>query len=590
MMMKNKWFTYVQYGIYILFLAGLIILNTGLLTDISGNNIIRNCFILGCTIVFTLVIILAAFFVKMIAGKIGKTGCKIAYIIILSIVAAASLGIRAYYLLNYTSLFNNNMYPVYIDVICCVLAVARLVLIYFVGYVSAGKQAGLAALFFEGFYYGEVINEFVLDYRNIAAIVILLIVLLYCCYYKICQQENNRCVARIILTSAILVIILSFVFLSIYYEYSLMLPLIISLCVIISMLFISWKNALILIIGIPVLCMYAYCCVAVSGYGNQRQLNAEIEHRVDGIEQYISGSENITSYITDKINDNTDYKESTSFVINEPVHLVLSVNYMQINNMMFIYMSLISVIYMLFKKKNAMAMYMLYSAGAYLWDSNIIICSIFTISIFYQQLYERRKCMTTDNCEISDEDINEDIDIDIFIDNSESAISAEAETDNVETEDSDADITESEDENVINEHEENRVYEPVEETDEISNLDKFIIPDPDLIETDEVSLEYIEDSAEQLAEEPLTESTEEKSTEEFTKEIMKEATGQSTEDSGTAGYNDTVIEDAISKLPVPKPVINYDEESGNVRIKKASSFDSNFDKDKWNNRKNRRKR
>ena len=49
-------------------------------------------------------------------------------------------------------------------------------------------------------------------------------------------------------------------------------------------------------------------------------------------------------------------------------------------------------------------------------------------------------------------------------------------------------------------------------------------------------------------------------------------------------------EDIISRLPVPRPIVNNDNDKKNVIIKNGSSFANNFDKDKWNNRKKRKRR
>ncbi|MCI8308170.1 MAG: hypothetical protein HFH14_09000, partial [Lachnospiraceae bacterium] len=55
-----------------------------------------------------------------------------------------------------------------------------------------------------------------------------------------------------------------------------------------------------------------------------------------------------------------------------------------------------------------------------------------------------------------------------------------------------------------------------------------------------------------------------------------------------AGYGDNMLD----KLPVPKPVSYYDDEPVNVVLKKSMDIenendDNSFDKDKWQNRKNR---
>ena len=557
---KKLLFTYVQYGIYILFLLVLIILNTGLSDDISGNNIILNGSVFAFAIIIALVILLASLFVRNISKRIGNTGRRIAYGIILTCLIIAVSGIRIYYAVYFTSLFSNEEYPLYIDILCCALAVSRLIFIYLIALLTAGKQAGLVALFIEGFYYNEVIDAFVLDYRNLSTVIILLIVLLYCLFYKNCVRNEIYPEKRVLITTALLCIICISVCLSIYYEYSLVLLILVTVCLVINMLFIKWKETLILIIGIPILCSLACCFVAVSGYANQRLLDNELQYRIDRADEYINDFSKAVSYIEDTINNNLNYESGYQYEIALPDNTVITINTNQINILLLMYLSLLASVYMLFRKKTALAMYMLYSVFAYLWTGNPVICCIFTISVFYQALCERRKTVAETVAAISenDEDVYTEeeaapvVSETYIADDSEGAEIAD---NNTSIKDDNTDIAEQ---TVI-----------INETEEISNLDKFIIPEPEIAITEELN-----DAIEQTVED--------------SEENSISAANDFSEKKGRASnpYN----EDIISKLPVPRPVVNYDNASKNVIIKNSSSFANSFDKDKWNNRKKRKRR
>lgn len=559
---KKLLFTYVQYGIYILFLLGLIILNTGLSDDISGNNIILNGSVFAFAIIIALVMLLTSLSVRIISKRLGNTGRRIAYGIILTCLIIAVSAIRIYYVVNYTSLFSNEEYPLYIDILCCALAVLRLAFVYLIALLTAGKQAGLAALFIEGFYYNEVIDAFVPDYRNVSTVIILLIVLLYCLFYRSCVRNEVYPEKRVLITTALLCIICISVCLLIYYEYSLVLLILVTFCLVINMLFIKWKESLILIIGIPILCSLACCLVAVSGYANQRLLDNELQYRIDRADEYINDFSKSVSYIEDTINHNLNYESGYQYEIALPDNTVITINTNQINILLLMYLSLPASVYMLFRKKTALAMYMLYSVLAYLWTGNPVICCIFTISVFYQALCEPRKTLAeaVDAIIENDEDVYTEeaavvsaVSEPYIADDSEST---EIEDNNTSIKDNNTDVTEQ---TVI-----------INETEEISNLDKFIIPEPEIAITEELN-----DAIEQT-EEDSEEKNSISSADDFSEK----------NDIASNPYN----EDIISKLPVPRPIVNNDNDKKNVIIKNGSSFANNFDKDKWNNRKKRKRR
>ena len=425
MVYKKNWFTYLGYTLFGLLLAGLIFLSSGLHMDFSENNIIKNLIIIVPVAASVFIIWLASYLFSTLSNKLSGKHAVLLYNIVVCILFAAAVGVRAYYILTYTEAFPADGYDLIVSVSACFLGVLKLVIVYLIGLIAFGKQGAAVSLFFESFLAGEIESCAVMDYRNVSMLIVLAVILLYSIYYKRCNNGKMATAVSWLIIVSITLIISAGIGVSIYLDYSAAVPFVLAAALILSMLFAGWKQALVPVLGIPALCASAYFGVSVAGESYGVQLNNEIEYRMADIEKLFDEPEGVFDEIVEYTEHSVMFDDSLTFTIPGGYEY----NHDVLVNMVFMFLSLCSLIFLFFKKRSPLSAYILFSVGIFLFDSNIMLCNIFIISLCFQELYESRDRISyiVNSSVIDMED--EETDTDAFNDDAafvpEAAVSAE---------------------------------------------------------------------------------------------------------------------------------------------------------------------
>ncbi len=386
MIYKKNWFTYLGYTLFGLLLVCLIFLSSGLHIEFSENNLIKNLIVVVPVVVCAIILWFASFLFSTLSNKLNGEKAGLLYNIVIVVLFAASIGVRAYYVLTYTDAFSAGGSDLLISALACMAGVLKLVFVYLIGVSAFGRQGAAAALFLEGFLAGEIESCAVLDYRNVSILVVLGIILLYSVYYKRCNNGKMSTAVSWLIIVIITVIISAGIGVSIYMDYSIAVPAVLAAALILSMLFAGWKQALVPLLGIPALCAAAYFGVYAADESYGTRLDNEIEYRMSNIEKIFDEPEDTFNEICEYVEHSVMFDDSLTFTIPGGYEY----NHDVLLNMVFMFLSLCSLIFLFLKKRSPMSAYILFTVGVYLFDSNIVLCNIFVVSLCFQELYEGR--------------------------------------------------------------------------------------------------------------------------------------------------------------------------------------------------------
>ncbi|MDE6636464.1 MAG: hypothetical protein K2K09_07680, partial [Lachnospiraceae bacterium] len=350
----------------------------------------KNLIFLLVVAVCIFIIWFASYLSSMISNKLSDGKANLFYNVLVAVLFAAAVGLRIYYILTHGDVLAIDGFNLFHEELmmtaACALGMAKLIIIYMIGLYAFGKQGAAATLFFEGFLASEIRSCMVLDYANISVFIVLVVILLYSIYFKRCNSENMNTVMSWILTAFITVIISAGIGVSVYFGYSIVIPVVLAVSVILNMLFAGWKQALLPVIGIPALCIAAYFGVSIIDADYSERFNSEIEQCISNAGQLFESPADMFSNIRDYADSSVMPDDDLTFTIpggyeyNNDVFI----------NMILMCLTLWSLILLFFKKRSSLSVYILFSFGIYLYDGNIMLCNVFILGLCFQELYEGR--------------------------------------------------------------------------------------------------------------------------------------------------------------------------------------------------------
>lgn len=609
MLYKKNWITYLGYTIFALFLSGLFIINSQLYNNFSENNLVLLISVFICSELIVLVLYLIALITSIVNNKIKNKTSNVIYYIIWWTIFLIAILIRAGYIMYYVESFN-----IYTVLISFTVNILKILLLFYIAKIALGRISGIIALFLESFLACEIVLCNVIDYNTISTVCILFIILLYTIYFKRCNNNKAYKLSTSMLVVLMTIIISAGIGVSIYLDYSIIIPVVMLSVLLISMLFAGWRDILILLFGTAIICIGMYFGTGLFGYEYTQKLNTELQYRISSveksIEKYVSDPEETFIIIEDKISE----KNENGILPTAELPYGYSVNCNSLINMTLILLSFFAIIMMYVKNRNSLFPVMLYTCCIYLFADNILSCSILMICYMLQNYYNKRddksfivndaitnnnikkeEAKDTDKQELKNELItNTSTDI---IDNKDNNNSVIAEEPIVEDEFKDESVVENSiteelctDDNVT-------VISPEDmaETDKIddpANLDKYIIENYSESDNDDIFEEHTETQEEtevtektEIAEVPeITETAEISEKPEITEETAVTEEPVVTEK--------TDVTDIISSLPIPKAIVSMeDENAGKTKIKNNSAIkeqnDNSFNNDLWSKRKAR---
>ena len=384
MFYKKNVLSYIICSIFTVFTLFLLMVNLGIFgpkQNISvelHNQSAALMFTLLFVVLSSLIILICSIIIRFKSDSAKKVINRSFFLVFLIV----GIALRIYYLIAVKHIHTMDSMAIIYSVIMFLTSVLNLLLLYFAGLNGIGRAGGLLVLLIGALWIPDISMLHELNLFIFLKTYILAVVFAYAVYFKKCNYSEQIHTKKVYLLAVIAVLSVLCMILTVFSQYSVMIPVIIVVATAINMLFKGWKHMLIFLgmfLGL------AACTIGVAtavNYNNEFVFEEKLEEKSESLDEIIKYPKD---FLKEQYEEGT--RKAGEYDLFESEIFGHNFNLWQCIYVMCLILSCSSAVIMLFEKRSALNQIMLYIPVIYLIDRHQMILLSLTGAYTIQFIY-----------------------------------------------------------------------------------------------------------------------------------------------------------------------------------------------------------
>ncbi len=384
MFYKKNVLSYIICSIFTVFTLFLLMVNLGIFgpkQNISvelHNQSAALMFTLLFVVLSSLIIFICSIIIRFKSDSAKKVINRSFFLVFLIV----GIALRIYYLIAVKHIHTMDSMAIIYSVIMFLTSVLNLLLLYFAGLNGIGRAGGLLVLLIGALWIPDISMLHELNLFIFLKTYILAVVFAYAVYFKKCNYSEQIHTKKVYLLAVIAVLSVLCMILTVFSQYSVMIPVIIVVATAINMLFKGWKHMLIFLgmfLGL------AACTIGVAtavNYNNEFVFEEKLEEKSESLDEIIKYPKD---FLKEQYEEGT--RKAGEYDLFESEIFGHNFNLWQCIYVMCLILSCSSAVIMLFEKRSALNQIMLYMPVIYLIDRHQMILLSLTGAYTIQFIY-----------------------------------------------------------------------------------------------------------------------------------------------------------------------------------------------------------